>query len=129
MIKITKKAIEENLIIRRLKKKNTGSIVIHYGLVKRHSNNKRVSSMEIEYKDKRLALEELNKICTTVKGNYPINDIMIIRRVGRIKVGEVILMVAISSERRIDAFKACRYTVDCLKKAKTIESEEEEEES
>ncbi|MCG2825645.1 MAG: molybdenum cofactor biosynthesis protein MoaE, partial [Thermoplasmatales archaeon] len=51
---------------------------------------------------------------------FDVKDIMIIHRYGRLKVAENIVLIAVSSSHRKDAFRACEYLIDELKKVAPI---------
>lgn len=63
-------------------------------------------------------------VVSDIKGEWAIEDIFIIRRMGQIAVGEIILAAAVSAKNRHDAFEACAGTIDRLKKLKTIKKRE-----
>jgi molybdopterin synthase catalytic subunit len=44
-----------------------------------------------------------------------VEDIVICHRMGRLKVGEITLVIAIAAPHRQEAFAACQYAVDRLK--------------
>jgi molybdopterin synthase catalytic subunit len=66
----------------------------------------------------------LKSIVDSIKDKYELEDVLIIRRLGALKVGEVMALVAASAPHREDAFDACRYGVESLKKMKTIKKTE-----
>ena len=44
----------------------------------------------------------------------------IVHRVGRLEIGEISVLVAVSSPHRAEAFEACRYAIDRLKEVVPI---------
>ena len=44
----------------------------------------------------------------------------IVHRVGRLEIGEISVLIAVSSPHRAEAFEACRYAIDRLKEVVPI---------
>ena len=47
--------------------------------------------------------------------NLKLNECLIIHRIGRLKLGEKIVLVLTSSTHRSNSIEACEYVIDCLK--------------
>ena len=58
---------------------------------------------------------EIARIAAEVEKRWPVSGITIIHRVGRLKVGERIVLVAVASSHRAAAFAACQFLMDFLK--------------
>ena len=84
------------------------------GLIRDNSHGKKVES--VEYEDMNGKAEAvLNKIADDVKKLWPIEDIGIVHRIGKLKVGDVNFLVAIAAAHRGEGFEACRFVVDSFK--------------
>ena len=57
----------------------------------------------------------LHEIGEEIRVKWDLSKISIAHRYGHIRVGELILVVAISATRRKEAFEACQYTIDRVK--------------
>jgi len=57
----------------------------------------------------------MQEVAAEVRARWPIDDIAIHHRVGRLAVGETSLLVAVSSAHRQQAFEACHHAVDRIK--------------
>ena len=55
---------------------------------------------------------------------WNLEDVLLIRRTGSLAVGEIISLVAVSSLNSEDAFEACRFGINRLKKMSTISKAE-----
>jgi Molybdopterin converting factor, large subunit len=55
---------------------------------------------------------------------WPVEDVLLIRRIGKLSIGEVISVVAASAEHRDCAFGLCQEAVNCFKKMKTFKKKE-----
>jgi molybdopterin synthase catalytic subunit len=114
MIEVTKSPISPELAISTVKNTESGCVLAYVGLIRNLSRGKPVLS--VEYEDiGGGAKDSLAEIATDIKQRWPVNDVSIYHRVGRLEVGEVNLVVAVSSAHRRDAFAACQYAVDRFK--------------
>jgi molybdopterin synthase catalytic subunit len=59
--------------------------------------------------------KSLQEILVAAKSRWDVLNATIIHRVGDLKVGEQIVLVAIASTHRGDAFAACEFVMDYLK--------------
>ncbi|MCK4963751.1 MAG: molybdenum cofactor biosynthesis protein MoaE [Dehalococcoidia bacterium] len=62
--------------------------------------------------DKQRVEQQLQEIGNEIRAKWQLEDVAICHRVGRIEVGDVIMVVAIAAPRRKEAFDACEYAVD-----------------
>jgi molybdopterin synthase catalytic subunit len=96
----------------------SGSIVMHYSVVKAEGKNGTVTG--IEYGVNGDVEENLEAIAAAIKARWQVGEPVLIRRNGRVGVGEIISLVAVSSLNSKDSFAACRFGLDCLKQMPTI---------
>ena len=114
MIEITNRSIIEQTIIDRIRKNAYGALVTFVGIVRDNSEGKRVLYLEYEtYGD--MAKKKLEEISTEIQNRWGINDVDIIHRVGRIELGDTVVVIAVGSPHRLKAFQACQYAIDRLK--------------
>jgi molybdopterin synthase catalytic subunit len=62
-----------------------------------------------------MAQEEMTRIETDVRERWPVTNVRLAHRLGRLAIGEASVVVAISSPHRAEAFAACRHAIDTLK--------------
>jgi len=114
MIEITEKPISPELVINSVKNDNSGCVVTYVGLIRNTSQGKAVLS--IEYQDLEGNAEDaLREIASEAKERWRIENIAIVHRVGKLKVGEINLVVAVASAHRVEGFAACQYIIDRFK--------------
>jgi molybdopterin synthase catalytic subunit len=58
---------------------------------------------------------EIARIAAEAQARWKFSGVTIIHRVGRMKVGERIVLVAVASSHRAAAFEACEFLMDYLK--------------
>jgi len=64
-----------------------------------------------------MAEVQMREIGQTVRSRWPgVRRIAMLHRTGRLEIGESSVLIAVSAEHRGDAFEACRYAIDTLKK-------------
>ena len=114
MIKITDKPISPELVVNEVKTDSSGCVLAYIGLIREQSGGKQVLS--VEYKDTRGTAEDsLRQIASEVRQKWQVENIAITHRVGRLKVGDINLVVAVASAHRQEAFAACQYAIDRFK--------------
>jgi molybdopterin synthase catalytic subunit len=114
MIKITDKPILPERVIRETKTDSSGCVATYIGLIRDNSRGKQVISVEYEDVDGK-AEDKLREIAGEIKQKWPVNNVAIYHRVGKLKVGDVNFIVAIASTHREEGFAACQYAVDQFK--------------
>lgn len=115
MIEIIADPIHPELIVNSVKKDDCGAIISFIGTVRNTSNEgDRVTSLQIEARGKD-SEAKLREIAFEIRQKWQLQDIAICRRIGKLKIGEVALVVAIAAPHRQEAFEACQYAVDRIK--------------
>lgn len=122
MIEITDCPINLNTVFDRLKKENSGSIVIHYAIVRSTESGKKTNSIRFALEGD--AEEEMRELERSLRVKWPVEDVLLIRRIGKLSLGEVISVVATAAEHRDSAFGLCQEGVNCFKKMKTFKKKE-----
>ncbi len=92
-----------------------GGIVSFLGTVRDFSRGKDVEKLEFEYYPG-MAEKKLEEIRQLAKEKFDVIEISVIHRYGELGIGENIVLIVAAAEHRADAFKACRYVIDELKK-------------
>jgi molybdopterin synthase catalytic subunit len=114
MIEITERPISPQKVIDKVKSDSSGCVVTYIGLIRNYSQGKPVLS--VEYRDsKENAENRLQEIAREAEQRWQIDGIAVTHRVGKLKVGEINLVVAVASAHRGEGFAACQYVVDRFK--------------
>lgn len=106
-----------------IEKKSSGSIVLHYAVVKENTGGEKLTS-SIDYRSEGDTEGELTMIADELKSKWTLEDVLLVRRTGRLGVGDIISLVAASSPNSTDAFEACRHGISRMKKMTTIKKQE-----
>jgi len=114
MIEVMDKAISPEVVIARVKTNGSGCVVTYVGLIRDQSHGKPVLS--VEYEDsKGKAATMLREIASEASHKWQIENIAMSHRIGKLRVGEINLVVAVASAHRREGFAACRYIINQFK--------------
>ena len=92
-----------------------GSIVIMSGTVRNNTDGKGVVYLEYQAYEP-MAMEIFKQIVKNIRQKWKdTNRVVIYHRIGRLKIGEISVLVAVGCPHRREAFEACRYAIDTLK--------------
>lgn len=115
MIEITENDISIEEVINKIKHESVGAIVTFLGTVRGFSNNKQVKRLEIDaYKE--MAIEKMIDIKEETLKKFEVEKITIIHRIGKLNITENIVLIAVAGSHRKQAFRACEYIINELKK-------------
>ena len=67
-----------------------------------------------------MAVKEMRKIAETVEKRWKAERVCIHHRVGSLDIGELAVVIAVSTPHRKAAFEACQYAIDTLKETVPI---------
>jgi len=114
MIEITEKPISPELVVNEVKSDSSGCVTTYIGLIREYSRGRRVLS--VEYEDtKAIARSKLQQIASELRQKWQLDNIAIWHRIGKLKVGDINLVIAVASAHRQEGFAACQYAVDRFK--------------
>ena len=119
MIKLTSEPIIVNEVIDSVYDAGAGAVDVFIGSVRNKTSEKKVVRLEFEAYEK-MALSEMEKIATAAKKKWPVCQLSIVHRVGKLNLGDLPVVIAVSTPHRPDAFEACRYVIDTLKQTVPI---------
>lgn len=115
MIEVTEKPISLELVVDKVKTDSSGCVTTYVGLIRKHSRGKPVLSVEYEDVEGE-AVKRFREIINEIGQQWKVNDIAICHRIGKLKIGDVNLVIAVASTHREEGFAACRYAVDQFKR-------------
>lgn len=123
LVYLTDKPLDPGEIISRIKTLGSGCVATYVGVIRDNSKGKKVAS--VEYSDPngtaRMRLEEIVRSAQT---KWRLEDMAMVHRLGKLKVGDFNLVVAVAAAHRIDGFAACQYAVDQFKEIVPTNKEE-----
>ena len=116
MIKITNERIDLETEFNCVSSETNGAYSFFLGPVRSDLSptNKKIRGTYLECYEE-LALAQLKKIRSKALNNWKLNECLIIHRIGKLDLGEKIVLVITASSHRADAIKACEFVIDSLK--------------
>ena len=91
-----------------------GAIAAFIGLVRDVNAGEAVSGLTLEHYPA-MTRKALEAIAAQAKQRWKIDDVLVIHRVGRLQPSDQIVLVAVASNHRGEAFQACEFIMDYLK--------------
>lgn len=96
-----------------------GALALFVGVVRNENGGRPVLHLEYEAYEE-MALAEMEAIEAEARRRWPVTDVRIVHRLGRMEIGEASVAIAVASPHRAEAFEACRHAIDTLKKTVPI---------
>jgi molybdopterin synthase catalytic subunit len=110
LISIQTGDVDIGALIRKAKQPGMGAIVLFDGIVRDDD----IREMELEaYRD--VALAELDRIAKVATEKFALLSVDIIHRVGRLRVGDNILVILVGAGHRKEAYEGSRFIIEAIK--------------
>jgi len=114
MFSISENAIDVELLLENVKDDSAGATVIFLGTVRNHNDDVAIS--EIYYEAYvTMAEKAVSKIEAEAVKKWNLKKFAAVHRLGNLKIGEISVAIAVSSEHRAEAFEAGRFAIDRIK--------------
>ena len=118
MVITTAEPIDRRDVYKRIEKNNSCYVVMRCAIVREMAVDRITQATEVRRAEG--GEDELKSIADDMRNRWRLEDALIIRRVGVLRAGDVMSLVAAIAPRREQAFHACRYGVENLKKMRSI---------
>ncbi|MDB6036494.1 MAG: molybdenum cofactor biosynthesis protein MoaE [Verrucomicrobiales bacterium] len=110
---------EAALALGRERSTKAGAVIVFLGVVRDEENSVPISILEYEAFEG-MARHQFTKIFDQVETRWPIESIRLIHRIGAVGTGEASLWVEVMAPHRGEAFAACQFTIDEMKRVVPI---------
>lgn len=92
-----------------------GAIVVMSGTVRQQTDGRPVAFLEYQAYEP-MAIAVFENIAREIRQTWPeVNRVVIHHRTGKLKIGEISVLVAVGCPHRGEAFAACQFAIDTLK--------------
>ncbi|MDV7186256.1 molybdenum cofactor biosynthesis protein MoaE [Lutibacter sp. TH_r2] len=118
-IKITQETLNLQDCYHFVEDDSCGGIAVFVGTVRNSTQNKTVTLLDFSGYEP-MAIKEMQKIATKALEKYDIYKIAIHHALGKLKIGDVPVIITVSSAHRKAAFEACEFAIDTLKETVPI---------
>lgn len=115
MFALTRETINENSTKEQMLSRRAGACATFEGRVRDINEGRSVEALEYEAYDA-LADKEGSKIVEEARARFDIISVTCIHRLGLLRIGDLAVWVGVTAEHRGDAFAACQYVIDEVKK-------------
>src|SRR5215207_8455533 len=119
MVRLTRESIDHATLTEAVRRPGCGAVVTFLGTVRDLTADEVTVALEYEAYPP-MAERQMAGIEADVRGRWPMGEVALVHRLGRLEVGEISVAVAVSCPHRADAFDACRHAIDRLKEVVPI---------
>jgi len=114
MVRLTRSVIDYHALTEEVRLKDCGAVVTFLGTVRDLTGDRVTVALDYEgYPG--MAEKKMAEIEADTRSRWPVGNIVLEHRLGRLEVGEISVAVAVSCPHRAQAFEACRHAIDRLK--------------
>jgi molybdopterin synthase catalytic subunit len=110
---------ESALLAQRKMSSGMGAAIYFLGVVREAEGKEKISAIDYETFQK-MAEHQFHLLFDEMEKRWPIESIRLVHRIGVVKVGEPSLWVEIVSPHRGEAFAACQWLIDEMKRVVPI---------
>lgn len=114
MIKITGEPIDLSALLPLASHPDCGAQVMFVGTARQWTGDVQTAYLEYEAYEQ-LALVKMNELEATARARWPLKEVVMVHRVGRVEVSEPSVAVVVSTPHRSEAFEAAKWLIDELK--------------
>ena len=118
-IKLTDEPLQVEECVDFVASHSAGAIDVFIGTVRDKTRGKAVLHLEFEAYQP-MAISEMRKIAEKAQKQWPVEKIAFHHRVGHLGLGEIAVIIAVSTPHRKASFEACQFAIDTLKQTVPI---------
>ncbi len=119
MFRCTREPIDLQELVRYVTDPEAGAIVTFIGTTRNNNEGRKVVALDYEAYPE-MAEKELARLGAEAKERWNIQGMAIVHRIGQVQITEPSVVIAVSAARRDDAFQACRFAIEEIKKSVPI---------
>jgi molybdopterin synthase catalytic subunit len=119
MIQLTHETIDFSALTESVRSNAAGAVVLFLGTVREMTNGRPTIALDYEAFPE-MANAKFDELIAEARAKWPIVNAAIVHRLGRLKLGDVSVAVAVSTPHRQQAFEAGKYLIDRLKEVVPI---------
>ena len=112
--RITEDPLPVEALVDAVRTDASGAVVTFVGVVRNSFQGRPVHHLQYDaYKE--MAEKKLEQIGNEIREKWPVEDLMIVHRIGKLDIGERSVVIAVAAPHRREAFEACEYAIGRLK--------------
>ncbi len=118
-IRLQREPIDMASLVAAVKEGEAGAVVVFDGIVRNNTRGRRTLYLDYEAYEA-MALSQMQGLARDAQQRFGVRRIALVHRLGRLQVGETSVLIVVASAHRAQAFEACRWIIDTLKKTVPI---------
>jgi MoaE-MoaD fusion protein len=118
-IRLIRDRIDTERLVAARKQAEDGAVVVFDGIVRNHSRGRQTLYLDYEAYEA-MAVKQMKGLAAEARERFGVRAVSLVHRLGRLAIGETSVLIVVCSAHRAQAFDACRWLIDTLKKTVPI---------
>jgi MoaE-MoaD fusion protein len=118
-IRLQHDAIDTAALVAAVKEGEAGAVLVFDGIVRNNTRGRQTLYLDYEAYEA-MALSQIQGLARDAQQRFGVRRVALVHRLGRLQVGETSVLIVVASAHRAQAFDACRWIIDTLKKTVPI---------
>jgi len=114
MVRLTRDTIDYHALTESVRTPHCGAVALFLGTVRELTGEQVTAFLDYEAYAP-MAEKKMAEIEAEVRNRWPVGEVAMVHRLGRLGVGEISVAIAVSCPHRAEAFEACQYAIDTIK--------------
>lgn len=119
VVELTRGVIDAEILVARAKRGEDGAVAIFDGIVRNNTRGRQTLHLDYDAYEE-MAIRQMNTLAREARTRFGVRHVALVHRLGRLLVGETSVLIVVASAHRAQAFDACRWLIDTLKKTVPI---------
>jgi len=119
LVELRDKTLDPSAITAAVQIAGAGAVVTFTGIVREQSHGRTVRALVYEVYGA-MAQRQIEGLAAEARSRWAISDVAIVHRTGTLSVGDVSVVIAVAAPHRAEAFDACEWLIDELKRSVPI---------
>jgi molybdopterin synthase catalytic subunit len=116
---LTREPIDADKLVTAVKRGEDGAVVVFDGIVRNHSRGRQTLHLDYEAYEQ-MAVKQMDTLAHDAIARFGVRHVTVVHRLGKLDVGQTSVLIVVTSAHRAQAFDACRWLIDTLKKTVPI---------
>jgi MoaE-MoaD fusion protein len=116
---LAREAIDAEKLVAAAKRGEDGAVVVFDGIVRNNTRGRRTLHLDYEAYEE-MAAKQMAELAAQARERFGVRQVTMVHRLGRLEIGETSVLIVVASAHRGQAFDACRWLIDTLKKTVPI---------
>ncbi len=119
LIRLQREPIDASSLVAQVKEGEDGAVVVFDGIVRNNTRGRATLFLDYEAYEA-MALSQMQTLAHDAQQRFGVRRTALVHRLGRLQVGESSVLIVVAAAHRAQAFDACRWIIDTLKKTVPI---------